>query len=229
MISIIMAGFAPSVALLSFLYLKKQIDQGPITMIIRMFLFGVLLVFPTMVLQETLNEGFNLSEVGQSIFTAAFLEEFLKWFVIFFIAIPHAEIKNRYDGIMYSTAVGLGFATLENIIYLWIYGVEQALMRALLPVSSHALFGVIMGYYVSKAMLIESNLKRRWLIYSLIIPIGLHAIFNYLLILGSSDYWLWVMVPFMLVLWWYGLNKISLVSKDDLKNVVDPSKNKLDW
>ncbi|WP_025027697.1 glutamic-type intramembrane protease PrsW [Caldalkalibacillus mannanilyticus] len=213
MINIIMAAIAPGIALLSFFYLKKKYDHGPIMMVIRVFLFGVLLVFPTMVLQYTLKEGLELTPIAQSFFIAAMLEEFLKWFVLFFIAIPNVEMEERYDGIIYSTAVSLGFATLENMMYLWFYGVQEALMRALLPVSSHALFGVIMGYYIGKAMFAEQRMKKKWLLYSLFIPIFLHGIYNYLLVIGSGR-WLWLMIPFMLTLWWYGLNKVRKAAHD---------------
>lgn len=49
MITIIMAAFAPGLALLSFFYLKERFDHEPISMVLRMFLFGALLVFPIMV------------------------------------------------------------------------------------------------------------------------------------------------------------------------------------
>ncbi|KPD00870.1 Protease PrsW [Geobacillus sp. BCO2] len=69
---------------------------------------------------------------------------------IFFVY-DHDEFDEPYDGIVYSASVSLGFATLENILYLLANGVETAIARALLPVSSHALFSVIMGFYFGKA------------------------------------------------------------------------------
>ena len=62
----------------------------------------------------------------------------------------HIDFDEHYDGIVYGTSLSLGFATLENILYLIGNGVEYAFMRALLPVSSHALFGVIMGFTSAK-------------------------------------------------------------------------------
>ena len=52
---------------------------------------------------------------------------------------------------LYGASVSLGFATVENILYLLSFGIDTAFIRALLPVSSHALFGVVMGYYLGKA------------------------------------------------------------------------------
>jgi len=92
-------------------------------------------------------------------------------------------------------------------MYLMSYGLEFALNRALMPVSSHALFGVIMGYYVSKAKF-TTRLKSIWLIQSILIPSILHGIFNYILI--SQKFWLVTMLLFMVFLWWLGIRKVQM-------------------
>ncbi|MGC7950656.1 PrsW family glutamic-type intramembrane protease, partial [Bacillus sp. II_CA] len=63
----------------------------------------------------------------------------------------HVEFDDPYDGILYGASISLGFATIENVLYLLSFGLDTAFMRALLPVSSHALFGVVMGYYYGRA------------------------------------------------------------------------------
>ncbi len=93
--------------------------------------------------------------VGRKLFvsflSSGFLEESVKWFVLMISVYPHAHFDEHYDGIVYGASVSLGFATLENILYLFSHGVEHAFIRALLPVSCHALIGVIMGFYLGKA------------------------------------------------------------------------------
>lgn len=79
------------------------------------------------------------------------LEEFFKWLIIIVALYKHVEFDDPYDGILYGASVSLGFATVENILYLLNYGMGEAFLRALLPVSSHALFGVVMGYYIGRA------------------------------------------------------------------------------
>lgn len=225
MITIIMAGFAPGLALLSFFYLKERFDYEPISMVLRMFVFGAMLVFPIMVLQYTFSEAIQISPVLQAYLNSALLEEFFKWFVLFFVAYHHVEFDQHYDGIVYGVAVSLGFATVENMLYLYIHGVHEAFMRALLPVSSHALFGVIMGYYIGKGKF-TTNLKKRknLLMYSLLIPILLHGTYNYILLKGN-EWWLWMMIPFMVSLWWYGLNKMRRARNYPIPFPTFPSKN----
>lgn len=209
MMTIIMAALAPGLALLSFFYLKDRFDHEPIKLVLRTFIFGAILVFPIMVLQYTFKEAFELSVFWQAYFNSSIIEEFFKWFVLYYIAYSSIEFDQFYDGIVYSVAVSLGFATMENIFYLGIHGVYHAFLRAALPVSSHALFGVIMGYYLSKSKFAKNKqMKRKWMIYSLAIPITLHGTYNYILLL-EKDWWLWFMVPFMIGLWMYGLNKVK--------------------
>lgn len=76
----------------------------------------------------------------------------MKWFVLYHLIFRHEAFDEPYDGIVYAVAVSLGYATLENIIYAFLNAASfSALMiRALLPVSAHALFGVMMGYYLGR-------------------------------------------------------------------------------
>lgn len=151
MFSILSAGVAPALALMSFFYLKDRFSE-PITLIARNFIFGMLLVFPIMFIQYVFQaEGIINHPVSESFLLVGLLEEFFKWFIFMYAIYHHAEFDAHYDGIVYAVAISLGFATLENILYLFTNGINYAFIRAFFPVSSHALFGVIMGYYFGKA------------------------------------------------------------------------------
>lgn len=127
MIAIISAGLAPGIALLSYFYLKDQYDNEPVHMVIRSFMLGVILVFPTMFIQYVLQEEhIATNPILISFVTSGFLEESLKWFILMVSVYAHAQFDEHYDGIVYGTSVSLGFATLENILYLVGHGVEYA-------------------------------------------------------------------------------------------------------
>ncbi|MFZ3588624.1 glutamic-type intramembrane protease PrsW [Bacillus sp. DJP31] len=209
MLGIITTGIAPGVALLSYFYLKDQYESEPISMVIRTFLFGSILVFPIMFIQYVLTlEGIFVSDLLNAFFMSSLLEEFFKWFILFFIAYKHVEFDELYDGIVYGAAVSLGFASVENILYLFAHGVDLAIGRALLPVSSHALLGVIMGYYLGKAKFSLGKSKQRFLILSLVVPFILHGFYDY--IIYSFEQWIIFIVPFMIFLWWLALRKVKL-------------------
>ncbi|MEK3853326.1 glutamic-type intramembrane protease PrsW [Cytobacillus sp. FSL H8-0458] len=207
MLGILSAGIAPGLALLSYFYLKDQYESEPISMVFKTFLFGALLVFPIMFIQYVLEvEGVLQSSLADAFLSSSMLEEFFKWFILFYTIYQHITFDEPYDGIVYGASVSLGFATAENIFYLIGLGVEHALGRALLPVSSHALFGVIMGYYIGKGKFSATS-TRKWLAFSLLIPFLLHGIYDYILI--SLKHWIFIMFPFMIFLWWLGLRKVK--------------------
>ncbi|WP_096440525.1 glutamic-type intramembrane protease PrsW [Alteribacter populi] len=211
MLIIISAALAPSIALLSFFYLKDEFENEPLTTVARCFLFGCLLVFPVMFVQFAFDEeGLFQSVITTAFIQTALIEEFLKWFLVYFAVYHHVNFNERYDGIVYSTAVALGFATLENIFYLVATGVEHAFIRALLPVSSHALFGVVMGYYLGKAKF-TSKKKNAFLVLSLVIPVILHGSYN--LILLTQNYWTYTVIPFMIFLWVYAMKKVKRANR----------------
>jgi RsiW-degrading membrane proteinase PrsW (M82 family) len=206
MFTLISAGIAPGVALLSYFYLKVEYETEPLSFVLRIFLIGALLVFPIMFIQYVLRaEGVAASTVVRAFFLSGLLEEFIKWFVVYFFVYDHHEFDEPYDGIVYSASVSLGFATMENILYLLANGVEFAVTRALLPVSSHALFAVIMGFYFGKAKFTRK--KRRYLFLAFLLSFLLHGMYDFILL--TQEKWSYYMVPFMLLLWWSALRKVK--------------------
>lgn len=208
MIGILSAGIAPGLALVSYFYLRDQYGQEPIYNVFRVFIFGAIMTFPIMFIQYVLmEEGLVATPLLQSFFSASLLEEFFKWFILFVAIYEHTDFDEPYDGIVYGASLSLGFATIENILYLIAHGVEFAFGRALFPVSSHALFGVIMGYYLGKAKFNISNRSTFWLAASFVVPFILHGSYDYIIVSGNQ--WIYYLVPFMIFLWWFGLRKVK--------------------
>ncbi|QFT89428.1 Protease PrsW [Bacillus sp. THAF10] len=212
MLAVFSAGIAPGLALLSYFYLKDTFKKEPITYVFKIFLFGVLLVFPLMFIQYIIELELHVtSQFVKAFLLSGLLEEFFKWFILIYLVYQNIHFDEHYDGIVYGVAVSLGFATAENILFLLANGIELAFGRAVLPVSSHALFGVIMGYYLGKGKFhVSIKQKRVWILFSLMIPIFLHGMYD--MIILSQKYWGLYMVPFMIFLWWLGLRKVKLAN-----------------
>jgi protease PrsW len=206
MLTIISAGIAPGLALLSYFYLKDEYDTEPLSLVFRTFMFGVILVFPIMFIQYVFEvEGMVKTKFVEAFLVSGLLEEFFKWFIVYYSIFDHKEFDEPYDGIVYSASVSLGFATLENILYLFSHGVQFAITRALLPVSSHALFAVIMGFYLGKAKFKEH--KKKYIFLSFFIPFLLHGLYDYILL--TQEKWMYYILPFMIILWWIALRKVK--------------------
>jgi protease PrsW len=206
MFALISSGIAPGIALLSYFYLKDEYETEPLSFVLRIFIIGALLVFPIMFIQYVFRvEGIAVSTIVRAFFLSGLLEEFVKWFIVYFFVYDHREFDEPYDGIVYSASVSLGFATMENILYLLANGVEVAVTRALLPVSSHALFAVIMGFYFGKAKFTRK--KRRYLFLAFLLSFLLHGMYDFILL--TQEKWSYYMVPFILLLWWVALRKVK--------------------
>ncbi len=194
---------------MTYLYMKDRYDSEPIHMVIRMFLIGVLVVVPIAVIQRGLTLWWGEEPLAFAFVISAGVEEGLKWFVLYHVIYNHTEFDEPYDGIVYAAAISLGFATLENVLYAFLQPATfgSLLLRALLPVSGHALFGVVMGYYLGKAKFAKER-SRQLLVLSLALPVFWHGLYDYI-ILVVRTYWLWLIIPLMLFLWVRGSIKIK--------------------
>ncbi len=207
MLNILTAGVAPGLALLIYFYLKDQYNTEPISVVLKAFIYGAIIVIPVMFLQYVMDfEGVSLASWVDAFFAKGLLEEMLKWGIFLLLIFGHVEFDEPYDGIVYGVAISLGFATFENILYLFSNGVEYAWGRALFPVSSHGLFGVIMGFYFGKAKFSKEK-RLKYMVIGLLIPFLLHGLFNYILMMQVN--WYVYLIPFMFFLWGLGLWKVK--------------------
>jgi RsiW-degrading membrane proteinase PrsW (M82 family) len=209
-VSVLAASIIPGITLLAYFYWKDRYDVEPVPIVLRMFLTGVLIVLPIMIVQRGLTIVWGESPLMFSFVISAGVEEFFKWFVLYHIIYNHTEFDEPYDGIVYAVAVSLGFATLENVLYAFMQPATfgTLMMRALLPVSGHALFGVFMGYSLGKAKFSTGNKIRIHLWLALLLPILWHGIYDFMLLTVPST-WIWLIVPFMLLLWFRGMRYVN--------------------
>lgn len=223
MLILLSVAIAPGLALLSFFYLRNQMATEPRNLL-HAFIYGAALTFPILFLQYVLKEEHIFTNpIIQEVLFTGIIEEFFKWFLLMLIIYHHIEFDDPYDGILYGVSLSLGFATVENVLYLLSYGVDTALMRALLPVSSHALFGVVMGFYLGKAKFSKLKSEKTWLVWSLSIPIVLHVLYNAVLLL--PDNWDYVVIPFMIFLWWFALRKVKRAHEHLVSILMEKSYN----
>ncbi|KJD44932.1 glutamic-type intramembrane protease PrsW [Paenibacillus terrae] len=208
--SVLAAATAPGLALLMYFYLKDRYESEPLHMVIKVFLLGFLVVLPVMIFQRGLLLWLGDNTLIQVFGISAGVEEFFKWFLLYHFIYNHTEFDEPYDGILYAAAISLGFATVENLLYAWAghASVSMMLMRSLLPVSGHAMFGVMMGYYMGKAKFSEDWKSKYMLLLSLVLPWFWHGIYDLILTTISHD-WIWFIIPLMAFLWYGGMAKIS--------------------
>lgn len=213
---------APVVWLMRYIYKKDKYEKEPLGMLIKAFFFGMLAIPMDLIVVGIINSLWE----GEMVFYSAFWEagipeEFSKWMIFMMIIWKNKNFNEFFDGIVYASIISLGFACVENIMY--VFGSESffgavgvSLLRAVLSVPGHFLFGVIMGYYLAMAKFNKEN-QSKYLIYSLLMPMLAHGVFDYILMLTSelgeempfiSIILFGLFIYFDVKLWKLGLKKI---------------------
>ncbi len=205
------------VIILIYVYVRDKYEREPLGLLLKTLLAGALTTIPIMLVGawmtkfEVYFSGLQ-SAAYNAFIVAALNEEFFKFAALYFIIWRHKEFDEKYDGIVYAVFVSLGFALVENIMYVYQYGQEVAYTRALTAVPVHAILGITMGYYFSSAKFFE---KRRTInfISALLMPVLLHGIYDFIL-MSQHQMYLLIFVPFLFYLWRSGFKKMKELSGD---------------
>ena len=175
----------PSILIVLFFVTSDRFKE-PTKEIIKVFFLGILITIPAYFLNTYLSEiwySTNASEgLISSFLTAAPVEEGLKLSVLYFFVYKMKDFNEPVDGIVYGVTVSLGFATLENIYYVYLLAdyfettsMTLAILRSFSAIPAHAVFGVFMGYFFMKYAFIK---KGDNLIFAFLIPFVLHGCYN---------------------------------------------------
>ena len=82
--------------------------------------------------------------------------------------------------------VSMGFATIENINYVFTHGYSTAFVRMFLSVPAHATFGVVMGYFIGKAKFDSAN-SFKYLFIGLLVAVLFHGTFDFFIFLQANE------------------------------------------
>ena len=189
----ILLGLAilPVIILAWYIYEKDKYEKEPLRMLLLALILGMLAIQLDIFVVTIINAAIP----GQTVFYSAFFEagipeEFCKWALFMLVIWRNKNFNEFFDGIVYACFIGLGFAGIENIMY--VFGNETiggalstGVLRALLSVPGHFLFAVIMGYFLGMAKY-RPEKRQKYLILSYVCPMLAHGIFDYLLMLSSA-------------------------------------------
>lgn len=222
------------VFLLGLYIYKKDSAKEPKSLLIGLFASGFLaalvtiaisilfmVVMPDFYLSENYSD-FNFITLFILIFSQiALVEEFSKWIMIRNLGYNNRDFDQIYDIIVYSVFVGLGFAAIENLFYVFDGGVFLGIYRGVFSVPGHASFGVLMGYFLGLAKLASLNNNKslyiKNMILSIFVPAFCHTVFNFCLMTGSV-YFLLVFLGFVIILYVIAILKINQFSDIGFKN-----------
>lgn len=179
---IAVSAIVPSLILMAFFH-RRDVFPEPPRVLWTTFGLGFLITIPVLAVAWPLDGWVGRVEsplaygFASAFFVAAIPEELFKFLVLWRYAARHTAFDEPMDGIVYGVAASLGFATLENILYVADGGAPVAILRALTAVPGHAFLGAIMGYLVGQAKFDEGR-RRQYLTRALAIPMLLHGAYD---------------------------------------------------
>ena len=149
--------------------------REPTDLVIKTFFAGIIICFPAAELNHLIIPSYEYA------YRAGLTEEVLKFLVLCFYIRPKSAFNEPMDAIVYGVSVSLGFATFENITYVYSYpdmdSFSLSILRAVSAIPMHATCGIVMGYFFGLYAFTNS---RHFLIKSLVFPIAIHATYNFL-------------------------------------------------
>lgn len=187
--TLLILTIGPALAVCGYIIHKDRFEKEPLGLMVMAFLLGVFSVFPAGISNEM--GGQILEMDGSLINTALFAflvvglgEEFFKFFFLRYILYNRKAFNEPLDGIVYAVMIGMGFATFENILYVSEGGFGVAIARMLTAIPAHAIFAVVMGYYVGLSKF-DLTHKDEFLRKGLVYPVLLHGAYDFFLMQKS--------------------------------------------
>lgn len=188
---ILLTALLPVAILVYYIYHKDKESPEPTGQLVKAFFYGVLSAFVSLGISVPLgliglysNEPTTiLGSIGTAFFGAAIPEEVAKFFMLWLFLRKNPYFDEKMDGIVYAVCVSLGFAALENIMYLFTNAdsyLSVGIVRAIFAVPGHFCFGILMGYYYSPAKFYPKTPKKNKALI-LAAPIIVHGLYDSIL------------------------------------------------
>lgn len=220
---ILITALLPIMVLLIFIYHNDKYDKEPISKLLLTFFVGCMSVVPAGLMEQMLSayqpEHPILGAIYDGYVVAGLSEELWKLLLLMLVIWRSRHFDEYFDGIVYATYLSLGFACVENVMY--VFGstdpMGTAFMRGLLAVPAHFLFAVTMGYYLSIAKF-DPEKRPSHLLKAFLFPALLHGTYDALLMVNDalggntalvSGVLTLVFIYFDVKLWRWGLRRIK--------------------
>ena len=185
-------ALAPALAIMVYIYIKDKYEREPVKLLLKNFGLGATAsIVITLIIGLILKLIFPTADplsVPQQFFKAfvvvALVEEFSKYIIVRYYAQRNKEFDEPFDGIVYAVMVSMGFAALENVLYVFQFGMANGIVRAFTAVPAHATFGILMGYFMGKAKFTATKKEK--------IKLNLTGLFAATIFHGAYDFFLFI-------------------------------------
>lgn len=195
----------PSVLLLLFVVRRNKKNRDPMSLLVWLAVLGAVSTIPAVIVELLgggllyymgLETGSAVYELVDCFFIVAMIEELGKFLGMLILTWKNKNFDHSYDGVIYGVCSSLGFATLENILYVFQGGIGLGILRAVTAIPLHCSCGVIMGYFYSKAR--ENANKGEGAAGNMLIAyfsaMGIHGLYDFVLSIDDTSVILCILV-----------------------------------
>ena len=215
----------PGIIIIIYIFTKDKVEHEPWSLIFKLLIFGAISCIPAMFLEMFISVNLPdlpAGSVGYAVcnafIVAALCEETCKYVLLRLGSWRNKHFDYRFDGIVYGVSVAVGFALLENVLYVMDGGLEVALMRGVMAVPLHAFCGVFMGIYygAAKRYSIEGQHSKAHLetLKALLVPMLIHGIYDSLAFMGTYAASI-LLLAFVVFMYIVAAKRVNKYSKED--------------
>ncbi len=215
----------PGILIIIYIFRMDRMEHEPIPLLIRLIILGAVSCAPAAFLETQIDpflqghaEGTLMNAIMVAFFSAGLMEEVCKFLFLKIGSWRSREFNCTFDGVVYGVSVAIGFACLENVMYVLDGGLQVALMRAVLSVPLHAFCGAFMGAFYGRAKkaAIEGNRGKATSlqIQGVIIPIIVHGLYD-TFAMWNNDLGFYLLIGFVIVMYIVGLRVINVLARED--------------
>ena len=208
-------SLAPVMIIAIYVFIRDKYEKEPAARLLLALTAGLLIVPPVIAVERFLMffsgrvDGI-LHHFYNAFVVASFTEEGFKYVAFMLLIWRSRDFNEKFDGIVYAVYISLGFAAVENLLYVYKGGYQVGMLRAFTAVPAHAIFGVSMGYHFGLAKFYTDERKKQ-LILAFLFPFLWHGTYNFLLMAGKSMY-LILFIPLLIFLWMSGFKRMKRLS-----------------
>jgi len=207
-----LGGIVPSLLWLWFWLKEERSEKEPKKIITAVFILGMISVIFVIPLQKFIQA--NVLNANTELILWAGVEEIIKYLVVVIILWNTRFIDRPIDWPIYLITSALGFAALENTMFLLkpfslgetTVGLLTGSLRFLGSTLLHSIASAVIGIALGLSFYMDSFLKKIYLIIGITLATTLHTVFNFFIINNKgSDFisvfaFLWVVTIIIMLL-----------------------------
>lgn len=210
------AALLPAIFLWYYIW-KQDPQPEPTSWLVKAALYGAAICIPVAIIETIIDHAIFGEEPTtlfgttiQAFFVAALPEEGFKLLALWLILRKNPYFDEHFDGIVYAVCVGLGFAAIENVGY--VFSEEEnwvgvAIARALLAVPGHYAFAILMGYYYSLYHFVDHSPRTAACV--LLVPVLAHGIYDAIALGGIVNPYIGSISTFVLIYFCVKMHKFA--------------------